>query len=300
MAVHGVIGLAVLEFLHLAIVPVLDGAVVAGDTAVDLGLLAADRTGVLFARQIAVFGTDRIGRAERIVGQMVVVRDLLHELHGSLPIRQFLTQEAVEYSAGCVENLQTILYIKGRENVLGVANRQVGAVGVVGSAVLIGGDDVRVALLIVFGEPVGRGFGRSGFQIIQIAVFFLVVRQTFSHMIENFFGEVLRLLVGHVLAQPAGVQTSFVHADQADGGEMVVEVAQVELRIRIQACVEPDGQGFALDMQALGSQVHQFVQTLEEFFLALGQVGQAGHVQRDNADRTGGFAGAEEAAGLLA
>src|SRR5699024_6319475 len=68
MAVHGVIGLAVLEFLHFAIVPVLDGAVVAGDTAVNLGLLAADRTGVLFARQIAVFCTDRIGRAERIIG----------------------------------------------------------------------------------------------------------------------------------------------------------------------------------------------------------------------------------------
>ena len=34
-----VIDLAVLEFLALAVVPVLDGAVVAGDAAVDLGLL---------------------------------------------------------------------------------------------------------------------------------------------------------------------------------------------------------------------------------------------------------------------
>lgn len=61
-----VIELAVLEFLGLAVVPVLNGTVVAGDAAVDLSRLAADGAGILLAGQVAVLGADGIGRGEGI------------------------------------------------------------------------------------------------------------------------------------------------------------------------------------------------------------------------------------------
>ena len=66
--------LALLVLLGLTGVPVLHGAVVAGDAAVDLGALAAVRAGELLAGEVAVVFADGVGGAEGVVGQLVVIR----------------------------------------------------------------------------------------------------------------------------------------------------------------------------------------------------------------------------------
>ena len=56
-----IVNLTIFKFLGFSFVPVLDWTVVAGNTAVDFRFTAADRTGILFAADIAMVFTDGIG-----------------------------------------------------------------------------------------------------------------------------------------------------------------------------------------------------------------------------------------------
>ena len=56
-------------------------------------------------------------------------------------------------------------------------------------AVLVGGDDVGIALYVVLGEAVGGGFGRRGLQVVQVAVLLLIVAQALAHVVEHVLGE---------------------------------------------------------------------------------------------------------------
>ena len=151
---------ALLVLLRLACVPVLDGAVVAGDAAVDLGVLTAVGALELLAAQIAVILADGIGRGEGVVRELVVLSDLADKICCGLPARQLLAEEGVEHGAGGVAGLEIVLNVERGENIVRVADRQVRAVGVVrGSARLGRGDDVGVKLDVVLGETVGGGLG---------------------------------------------------------------------------------------------------------------------------------------------
>ena len=77
-----------LVFLRLAGVPVLHGAVVAGDAAVDLCALAAVGAGELLADEVAVVLADGIGGRKRILRQLVVFRDLAYQICRRLPVGQ--------------------------------------------------------------------------------------------------------------------------------------------------------------------------------------------------------------------
>ena len=244
--------------------------------------------------------TDGICRGHGVIGEFEVLGDLAHERGGSLPIRQLFTEERVEHRAGGVAGLQVVLNLQRGEDVLRIADRQVGGVGVVRRAVLIGGDDVRELRLVVLGKAVGGGLCRRGLQVIQIAVLLLVVGQTLAHVVEHLAGKGLRLFAGQICLEPLGVQTHFVHADQADGGEVIAKGAQVALGVGIKAVVHQLGDDGALGLQAPGSDIHQAVKADVEVALILGQIRNARQVDGDHADGTGGFAGAEEAAGLLA
>ena len=94
--------------------------------------------------------------------------------------------------------MQVVLDGQGLKDVGGVAYRQMGAVGVIGSVtgLLGGGDDVGVELHIVFGQPVGGGLGRSGLQVIEITVHLLIVGEALTHMVENILGKSLGFRVG--------------------------------------------------------------------------------------------------------
>ena len=58
---------SVLELLRLAVVPVLHGTVIAGDTTVDLCFLAAEGADRLLSCKIAVVLTDGVGRRQRVI-----------------------------------------------------------------------------------------------------------------------------------------------------------------------------------------------------------------------------------------
>ena len=244
---------------------------------------------------------DGVGGREGIIVQLVVLGDLPHQVGRRLPAGQLLAQESVEHGAGGIAGLEIVLNIKSLEDVLGVADRQVGAVGVVGgTAGLSRGDDVGVELHIVLGQAVGGGLRRGGLQVVQVAVHLLVIAEPFPHVIQHLLGEVLALGGGHVGTDPLGVEAGLIHTHQADGGEVVVKAAQVVLGVGVETGFQQLGDDGALDFQGAGGQIHQLVQPGIEVLLVLGQVGQTGHIQRHHAHRAGGFTGAEVAAGLLA
>ena len=86
-------------------------------------------------------------------------------------------------------------------------------------------------------------------------------------MVQNLRREILGRWMGQVLANPAGVEAGFVHAHQADGGEVVVEGAQIVLRIGVQPLIQQLGDDGPLDFQAAGRNVHHMVQPLVKFLL---------------------------------
>ena len=128
----------------------------------------------------------------------------------------------------------------------------------------------------MLGEAVGGGLGGSGLQIVQVAVLLLIVAEPLTHVVEHVLGKGLSLGMGQVFAQPVGVEAHLVHADEADGGEVVVEGAQIPLGIGVQARVEELGDDGALGLQGAGGHVHQLVQTGVEVGLVLGKIGNAG------------------------
>ena len=168
------------------------------------------------------------------------------------------------------------------------------------AGVLGRGNDAGVALDIMFGQAVSSRFGGRGFQVVKVAVGLLVVRQAFSHVVEHPFGEFLRLFVGHILADPARVEAGFVHAHQTDGREVVIEGAEVALRVGIKAVFQQFGDDGPLDLKRARRNVHHMIKASEKVLFIGGQIGNAGHVDGDYADRAGAFAGAEEATGFLA
>ena len=97
--------------------------------------------------------------------------------------------------------------------------------------------------------------------------------------------------MGQILPQPIGVEPHFVHADEADGTEMVLEGPQIPFGIRIQPCIQQLSDHRPFGLQAPGGNVHHVVQPVIEIRLVLGQIGDPGHVDGDHPYRTGGFPG---------
>ena len=193
----------------------------------------AARALVHLAGDVAVVLAHGVRGRHGVIRQLVVLGDLAHERGGRLPIGQLLAQERVEHGAGRVERLQLVLHVERAEDVVGEAHRQMRRVRVVRLAVLVGRDDIRELLLVVLGEAVRGALGRRGLEVVQVAVLLLVVGQAGAHVVEHVLRERLRRLLRHVGAQPAGVQARLVHAHEADGAEVVLERAQVALRVRV-------------------------------------------------------------------
>ena len=81
---------------------------------------------------------------------------------------------------------------------------------------------------------------------------------------------------------------------------MVLERAQVALRVRVEARVEQLRDDLALRVQRARGHVHEMVEASVEVGLVHRLVGDARHVDGHDADRTRGLAASEEPAGLLA
>ena len=66
-------------------------------------------------------------------------------------------------------------------------------------------------------------------------------------MVEHVFGELLCLFVAEVFANPVGVEAGFVHADKADGREVVVERAEIAFGVGIKPFIQKTGDDVTLD-----------------------------------------------------
>ena len=119
-------------------------------------------------------------------------------------------------------------------------------------------------------------------------------------MVQDVLGKGLGLGMGQVLAQPFGVEAHLVHADEADGGEVVFKGSQIVLGIGVEARVHQPGDDGALGLEAPGGDVHDVVQPLIEFLRGLAEIGDPGQIDGDHAHGAGGLAGAEVTAGLFA
>jgi hypothetical protein len=68
-------------------------------------------------------------------------------------------------------------------------------------------------------------------------------------MIEDVLREFLRFLMSHIGSEPLSIQTNLIHTDKTDGGEMVIEGAEISLGVRIQALVEKLGDNGSLGLE---------------------------------------------------
>ena len=175
-----------------------------------------------------------------------------------------------------------------------------GGIGVVrGISLLARGFDAGPSLPVVLRQTVGGAFRRSGLQIVKVTVLLLVVGQALSHVIEHIDGELLRLFTGHIGSQPGRIQSHLIHADQTDGGKMIVKASQITLCIRIQPLVQKPGDHFPLDLQGTGCDIHHMVKALVKFLFICGQICDSRHVDGHHAHASGTLAGTEISAGFL-
>ena len=112
----------------------------------------------------------------------------------------------MEHCAGGIQGLQFILNIQCIENIHGIVHRQMGRVRIVRS---ISGLSCRLdtgpALSVVLGQTVRGTLRRGCLQIVEVSVLLLIIRQTLSHMVQYFLGELLGPGIAHIRSQPVGI-----------------------------------------------------------------------------------------------
>ena len=170
---------------------------------------------------------------------------------------------------------------------------------------LVRRDDIRITLGIEHREPVGGAFGRSGFEVVDIAGFLLEYGQHVPHEAHRFLGECRALFGGDSDAEE--VQTAFVHPVDADrrevvfpiAAETVVDVAQVEFRIGIESLFGVALDDLAFGFEAFAGQLHQVAQPFEKRLLGPRFVAESRQVDRHDADRPGQRVRREQSAAAL-
>ena len=109
---RNIVNFSVLEFLRLAIVPVLHRPIVSGNAAVHFCLCTADGTGILLTGYIPVIAAHGVCGRECIVRELIVLRNLAHQVGCSLPVRQFFTKECVEHGTRRIQCLEIVLNVQ--------------------------------------------------------------------------------------------------------------------------------------------------------------------------------------------
>ena len=145
-------------------------------------------------------------------------------------------------------------------------------------------------------ETVARRFRGSGFEVVKVAVHYLIIAQTLSHVVQYVLAELLRLGIGKIFAHPVGVQTGFVHSHKPYRREMVVESGKITLGVREQTVVEKLGDHLTLDVQRTRRKIHHLVESRIEIPFVFRKISDTRHIDGHHADTARRFAGAEEAA----
>ena len=310
MRIRGALGehLALVVLALLADVEGLNRAEVAHDARPHLAGLrlrvgVGDRAllaGEVLAGQVAVDRADREGRRDRDVGDLEGRQRAAHHLLAGLARGHALAHVQVQDRAARVLALQDLLILEGLERIIRVAHgklRGVRVVGLVGRARL---DDVREALAILLREAIGRALRGGRLQVVHVAGGLLELDHALAHSIQDAHAHVEAARVRQVVGVVAEVAHHLVHAVDADRREVVIERAQVALRVGEQAVVHVVLNGLALDLEGLRGQVDELVHARDEALLVpLVQVAEARHVEGDHTDRAGQLGRPEEAVAAL-
>ena len=176
-----------------------------------------------------------------------------------------------------------------------------GAVGVIRSITLAScGTDIRPAFTVMFGKAVCSGLCRSCLQIEQLTrIFFLIIRKTVTHMCQYFFCEFLRTFITHITAKPCGIQSGFIHSDQADSWKMIVKTSQITFGIWIQTFLEQFGNYISLDFQWTCWDIHHTIQPQHKIIFIFCLVCNTRHIDCYNTDRTCTLSWTKESACFL-
>ena len=292
----------------LADVEGLHGAEVAHDARPHLALdrlgvrvqLGALLAGQVLPDQVAVGGADREGRRDGDVGGAEGRQAAAHELFAGLRRGDLLVHVQVEDRAAGVLGLQLLLHLLGLEGVVCVADGNLRGVRVIGIGLGAGLEDVRVALAVLLGEAVGGALRGSGLEVVEVAGGLLELHHLVAHVIEDPHAHGVTARVGQVVGVVGEVADHLVHAVDAQGGEVVVQGAQVPLGEGEQAGVDVVLDDGALELEGVAADLEQLVEPGGQGGLVVGvEVAEPGHVDGDDADRPGLLGRAEQAVAAL-
>ena len=150
--------------------------------------------------------TDGISRRQGVIGQLVIGSYGAYQRSRCLPVGKLFSQECMEHCAGSIQGLQFILNIQCIENIHGIVHRQMGGIRIIrGISGLSGRLDAGPALSVVLCQTVRGTLRRGRLQIVEVSVLLLIIRQTLSHMIQYFLGELLGPGIAHIRSQPVGI-----------------------------------------------------------------------------------------------
>ena len=131
--------------------------------------LGAER---VFPGQVAVGGANGERGRDGDVGQAKAGERTLDELAAGCAAADALTHIQVQHGAAGVFGLQRFLALQGFKRVVGKADGQLRAVGVVGLLRRARLEDGGPALFVLFGKAVGGAFCRGGLQVKEVASLF--------------------------------------------------------------------------------------------------------------------------------
>ena len=259
----------------------------------ELGALVA---GEVLADQVSVDGADGEGRRDGDVGRAEGGQGAAHQLLAGSGRGDALVHVQVQDGAAGVLGLELLLHLLGLEGVVGVAHRDLGGVRVVGVGLRSGLEDAGVALAVLLGEAVGGALGRGGLEVVEVAGGLLELDHLVAHVVQEAHAHGVAARVGQVVGVVGEVANHLVHAVDAQGGEVVVQGAQVPLGEGEQAGVDVVLDDGALELEGVAADLEQLVEPGGQAGLVVGvEVAEAGHVDGDDADGPGLLGRAEQA-----
>ena len=263
----------------------------------ELGALVA---GEVLADQISVDGADGEGRRDGDVGRAEGGQGAAHELLAGGGRGDPLVHVQVQDGAARVLGLELLLHLLGLEGVVGVAHGDLGGVRVVGVGLRSGLEDAGVALAVLLGEAVGGALGRGGLEVVEVAGGLLELDHLVAHVVQEAHAHGVAARVGQVVGVVGEVADHLVHAVDAQGGEVVVQGAQVALGEGEQAGVDVVLDDGALELEGVAADLEQLVEPGGQGGLVVGvEVAEPGHVDGDDADRPGLLGRAEQTVAAL-
>ena len=232
----------------------------------ELGALVA---GEVLSHEVAVDRADGEGRRDGDVRRAEGGQGAAHELLAGGGRGDALVHVQVQDGAAGVLGLELLLHLLGLEGVVGVAHGDLGGVRVVGVGLRSGLEDAGVALAVLLGEAVGGALGRGGLEVVEVAGGLLELDHLVAHVVQEAHAHGVAARVGQVVGVVGEVADHLVHAVDAQGGEVVVQGAQVPLGEGEQAGVDVVLDDGALELEGVAADLQQPV-----------DVGQVGHAAR--------------------